>query len=137
MKYNTLLVCFLLLISTTALSQTSAISDTTKEDIVFSKVEVEASFPGGEKAWTQYIKQQLEENINALVKANKSGTCLLKFIVDKNGDTRNVEALTMKGTRLAKVAIRAIVNGPKWVPAFQNGRTVNAFREQPITFAIQ
>ncbi|MEO6674928.1 MAG: energy transducer TonB [Ginsengibacter sp.] len=118
-------------------SQKTTLSDTTEKDVVFEKVEVEASFPGGEKAWTQYIKQQLMENLDALIKANKSGTCRLKFIVGKDGNIRNVEAVTMKGTKLAKVGINAILKGPKWIPAFQDGRTVNAFREQPITFTLQ
>jgi protein TonB len=39
----------------------------------------------------------------------------------------------MKKTRLAKVAVEAIENGPKWTPAQQNGRYVNAFRLQPVT----
>ena len=108
MKYNILIACFLLLISVTGFSQTSEISDTTKDDRVFTKAENEASFPGGEQAWTQYIKQHLMDNIDALVKAKKSGTCRLKFIVDKDGNVRDVEALTMKGTKLAKVAIQAI-----------------------------
>ena len=105
--------------------------------MVFEKVEVEASFPGGEEAWTQYIRQYIGQNIDALVKANKSGTCRLKFIVDKNGNVKNVQAITMRGTKLAKVAVHAISKGPKWIPAVQDGRTVNAFREQPVTFTIQ
>jgi protein TonB len=39
----------------------------------------------------------------------------------------------MKGTKLAEVAVNAIRNGPKWIPAQQNGRQVNAYRLQPVT----
>ena len=59
------------------------------------------------------------------------------FIVDKEGNVSSVEATTMKGTKLAEVAVNAIRRGPKWVPAQQNGRYVNAYREQPVTFTIQ
>jgi protein TonB len=43
----------------------------------------------------------------------------------------------MKGTKLAEIATNAIRKGPKWTPAQQNGRYVNAFREQPVTFTLQ
>jgi periplasmic protein TonB len=107
------------------------------EDKIFTKVEIEASFPGGEGAWTRYVTKEIQKNIDELTEAGESGTCRVKFIVDKNGNVSNVEATTMKGTKLAEVAVNAIRRGPKWVPAQQNGRYVNAYREQPITFTIQ
>ena len=106
-------------------------------DTVYTREEIEASFPGGERAWTLYIKQQIEKNIDALIKDNKSGTCRVKFIVDKDGNTKNAEALTMQGSKLAKIAVNAVLKGPKWIPASQYGRKVNAFREQPVTFSVQ
>ncbi len=42
----------------------------------------------------------------------------------------------MKGSKLAEVAVNAIRKGPKWIPARQNSREVNAYRQQPITFTI-
>ena len=138
MRYHTLFACLLLFISSAAFSQSSTPTvDSTKGDLVFERVEVEAEFPGGDEAWTQYIRQHIEKNIDVLVKDDKSGTCRVKFIVDKNGNVKNVEALTMQDSKLAKIAIRAILKGPKWIPASQNGRKVNAYREQPITFTLQ
>ncbi len=61
----------------------------------------------------------------------------MKFIVSKDGAVSNVEATTMKGTKLAEIAVNAIRKGPNWKPAQQNGRAVNAYREQPVTFTIQ
>jgi len=43
----------------------------------------------------------------------------------------------MQGSVLAEVAVNAIRNGPKWIPAEQYGRKVNAFREQPVSFTVQ
>ncbi len=107
------------------------------EDKVFTKVEIEASFPGGEGAWTKYVTREITKNIDELTEAGESGTCRVKFIVDKQGNVSNVEATTMRGTKLAEIAVNAIRKGPKWVPAQQNGRQVNAYREQPVTFTIQ
>jgi protein TonB len=39
----------------------------------------------------------------------------------------------MKGSKLAEIAVNAIRKGPKWTPAQQNGRYVNAYRLQPVT----
>src|SRR6476660_1091359 len=74
------------------------------EDHVFTKVEIEASFPGGEGGWTRYVKKAIEQNIDELTESGESGTCRIRFIVSKDGSVSDVEALTMKGTKLAEVA---------------------------------
>lgn len=107
------------------------------EDKIFTKVEIEAAFPGGESAWTRYVTREIQKNIDELTESGESGTCRVRFVVDKEGNVSDVEALTMKRTKLAEVAVNAIRKGPKWTPAQQNGRYVKAFREQPITFTIQ
>jgi protein TonB len=33
-------------------------------------------------------------------------------------------------------AVKVIKKGPNWTPAVQNGRQVNAYRKQPITFQV-
>jgi protein TonB len=106
------------------------------EDKVFTKVEIEASFPGGEGAWTRYVTKAIQSNIDELTDAGESGTCRVRFIVSKDGTVSDVVATTMKGTKLAEIAVNAIRKGPAWKPAVQNGRQVNAYREQPVTFTI-
>lgn len=104
------------------------------EDKIFTKVEIEASFKG---SWSAYVKKEIESHIDELTEAGESGTCRVRFIVSKDGSVSEVEALTMKSSKLAEVATNAIRKGPKWTPAQQNGRFVNAYREQPVTFTIQ
>ena len=108
-----------------------------EEDKVFTKVEIEASFPGGDAGWSRYVKNAIESHIDELTEAGQSGQCRVRFIVSKDGTVSDVVALTMKGSKLAEVAENAIRKGPKWTPAEQNGRHVNAYREQPVTFTIQ
>jgi len=60
----------------------------------------------------------LTENINDLTSDGASGTCRVRFIIDKEGNPQDVKALTMIGSSLAEIAVRAIKNGPKWNPAF-------------------
>jgi len=99
----------------------------------FTKVEVEAKFNGN---WNSYVQKEIEKNIDELIEAGESGTCVVRFVVSKDGSVSNVEAITMKGTKLAEVAVNAIRKGPKWIPAIQNGTQVNAYRQQPVTFKI-
>lgn len=106
------------------------------EDKVFQKVEIEAKFPGGDKAWAKYISREINRYIDELQDAGKAGTCVVQFIVDREGNISDVEALTMKGTKLAEICVNAIRKGPKWTPAEQNGRKVKAYRKQPVTFQI-
>ena len=102
------------------------------EDKVFTKVEIEASFPGGPGAWTKYVSNAINRDIDEFTESD-FGTCVVKFIVDKTGKVSQVEATTMKGTKLAEIAVNAIRKGPNWTPAQQNGRYVNAYRLQPVT----
>ena len=101
-------------------------------DKVFTKVENEASFPGGQQAWIKYISRKIQASIDSFT--NKDyGTCVVKFIVNTDGSISNVEATTMKDTYLADIALNAVKTGPKWIPATKNGRVVAAYRLQPIT----
>ncbi len=102
------------------------------EDKIFTKVEIEASFPGGASAWTKYVTRAIQQNADEFTESD-FGTCVVKFIVDRSGKVSQVEATTMKGTKLAEVATNAIRKGPNWTPAQQNGRFVNAYRLQPVT----
>ncbi len=98
------------------------------------KVEIEASFKGD---WISYVRKEIEKHLDELTDAGESGTCMIKFIVYKDGTVSNVEATTMKGTKLAEIAVNAIKKGPRWIPAIQNGQSVSAYRMQPISFQLQ
>lgn len=102
------------------------------EDRIFTKVEKEAQFPGGVGAWNAYVKKAIERELDEFTDADY-GTCQIRFVVDKQGNVSDVQAITMKGTKLAEIAVNAIRKGPKWIPAEQNGRMVNAYRVQPVT----
>ncbi|MEO8413255.1 MAG: energy transducer TonB [Ginsengibacter sp.] len=104
-----------------------------EEDKIFTKVEIDASFPGGASAWIKYVQNAILSNMDELTEFDY-GTCIVKFVVDKSGKVSNVEATTMKGSKLAEIATNIIRKGPNWVPAQQNGRQVNAYRLQPVIY---
>ncbi len=107
------------------------------DDKVFEKVEVEASFKGGEREWRRF----LEKNLNADVPVENSApegsyTVVVQFIVDKEGKISDVKANTSHGFGMEEEAVKVIRKGPDWIPAIQNGRQVKAYRKQPITFIV-
>lgn len=118
----------------------SAISHTEKsiDDKVYTKVEVEAGFPGGEDAWRNYLKNNLKADVPANLGAdNGKYTIVVKFAIDQNGFVYNVEAEDNPGYGISEEVIRVIKNSPRWNPAIQNGKNVNAYRRQPVTFLIE
>jgi protein TonB len=117
------------------------------EDRVFQKVEIDAEFPGGTGAWTKYVSREIERNSDEIMEDGKSGTVVVLFIVDKEGAVSEVRALPCgeagvpncvgPGSKLAEVAVAAVKKGPKWKPAIQNGKSVKAYRRQPVTYRIE
>src|SRR5947207_1623138 len=105
---------------------------------IFEKVEVEASFPGGEAALDNFIENNLKESIpvdkNAVA---GTYTIWLQFIVDKEGNISDIKPLTNHGYGMEDEAVRVMQLSPKWIPAKQNGYIVKAYRKQPITFHIK
>ena len=58
-------------------------------------------------------------------------------VVAKDGTISDVVAETKHGFGMEAEAVKIIKKGPKWTPALQNGRNVNAYHRQPITFIVQ
>ncbi len=118
----------------------SQVVETPKEDDenkVFNKVEVEASFPGGDAAWARYLHNNLDSN-TPIDNGAPEGTytVIVRFIVSKDGSISDVVAETKMGYGMEAEAVKIIKKGPSWKPALQNGRNVNAYRRQPITFVV-
>ncbi|MGQ0739930.1 MAG: TonB family protein [Bacteroidota bacterium] len=107
------------------------------EDKVFEKVEIEASYAGGDDAWRRF----LEQNLNAGIPAYKGApagayTVVIQFVVDKEGKISDIKALTSHGYGMKAEVIRVLRKAPRWNPAIQEGRPVNAYRKQPVTFMV-
>ncbi len=107
------------------------------EGKIFTKVEVDASFPGGNAAWTRYLKNNLNAETPVENGASEGTyTVVVRFIVSKDGSISDVVGETKHGYGMEAEAIKIIKKGPNWTPALQNGRNVNAYRRQPITFVV-
>ena len=107
------------------------------EDKIFTKVENEAAFPGGDAAWRRFLEKNLNPS-TPIDNGAPEGTyqVIVRFIVSKDGSISDVQAETKHGFGMEDEAVKVIKRGPKWTPALQNGRNVNAYRRQPITFVV-
>ena len=104
---------------------------------VFEKVQIEPSFPGGEKGWRQFLEKNLNVNFPVSKNAPKGTyTVVVQFVVDREGNISDLNALTNHGYGMEEECLRVINISPKWNPGFQNGRSVKAYRKQPITFVV-
>lgn len=107
------------------------------DNVKFERVEIEASFPGGETAWKTFLQQNLRANVPIKKKAPVGKyTVMIQFIVDLEGNLSDMKALTNHGYGMEKEVIRLLGKSPKWKPAYQNGRPVKAYRKQPVIFMI-
>lgn len=148
-----MLKIFSVLLILTGLSQVSycqqapaPVPDTTKpaapvvndDNIVFSKVEEEAVFPGGAAAYKNFLQKNIRAGVPADNKAPAGVyTVIVRFIVHKDGKVSNPVAETNMGYGMEAEVIRLIKISPDWIPAKQNGFVVNAYRRQPVTFVVQ
>ncbi len=108
------------------------------ENKIFTKVEVEAAFPGGEAAWRNYLQKNLDANTPLDNGASEGKyTVTVKFVVSRDGSLSDVTCENDPGFGMCQEAVRVIKKTKNWTPALQNGRNVNAYRRQPITFLVE
>jgi protein TonB len=104
------------------------------ENKIFVKVEKEAAFDGD---WNGFLKRNLDPETPANNGAPEgSYTVIVKFVVSKDGSLSDIMCETDPGYGICKEAIRVVKKTKNWIPALQNGNSVNAYRRQPITFVV-
>lgn len=104
---------------------------------VFTLVEQEAEFPGGQNAWVKYLTSKLGSFEPQKGAKKGTYTVIAKFIVSRSGRISAVETETHYGYGMEEAVLKLIKQSPNWKPAVQNGRTVNAYRRQPVTFVVE
>lgn len=108
------------------------------DETLYTKVEIEAEFPGGIEAWRNYLRKNLNTEILSDNSAPEgSYTVIVKFVVSKDGSISDIICENDPGFGICEEAKRVIKKTKQWTPAIQNGRNVNSYRRQPITFVVQ
>jgi hypothetical protein len=105
---------------------------------IFTLAEISPSID--QTIWRKHLQAYLPSYIENAAKQNMpAGTYIVqvRFLVEKDGTIKNVEALNDPGYGLKEAAIKVMEASPKWTPAIQNGRVVRCFHKQTITFVVQ
>lgn len=101
---------------------------------IFYTTQKPSESPAG---WSTYLMNNLDRDLPYRNKAVPGKyTVRISFVVNQNGDVENVIAENDPGYGTAKEAVRVIQNGPKWVPAEQEGKKVNSLVKQVIIFNV-
>ena len=106
---------------------------------IYEKTEIEARFPGGSIRWNEYLQGKLKQSFLDISKRAPEGIyrVIILFVIDKEGKISDARSLTNHGYGMEEEAKRIIYESPKWIPAIQNGRKVNVYYKQQITFLIE
>lgn len=108
------------------------------DEKIFSQTETPASIDPQE--WRAFLVQHLQPIIEHATKQGaKPGTytIYIRFLVKKDGSLSDFTALNNPGYDFDKKILAVMPSSPKWKPAVQNGKLVNSYHTQPVTFVIQ
>ncbi len=107
------------------------------EEIPFSVVENKPSFNGGdENNFTKWVVSELNYPPIAKEKGIQ-GRVILQFLVDKNGDVKDVKVVRAVDPLLDQEAVRVVSSSPKWVPGNHRGKNVNVRYTFPVIFKLR
>jgi len=126
----------LLLASALLLTVMQSHAQDTSRLITFTRVEVEAEYPGGAKGWNSFLAKNLHYPDDA-VNNEISGTVVVQFIVDADGNISDIHPVSgpTKGG-LREEAVRVVGLSGKWTPATQNGHKVRSYKKVPLQFKM-
>ncbi|MDH5609321.1 MAG: energy transducer TonB [Cyclobacteriaceae bacterium] len=104
-------------------------------DEVFDIVEDQPEFPGGISAFYKYVGDNMKYPAQAR-RMGVEGRVYVRFVVDKDGTVREVEAVKGIGAGCDEEAVRVLENSPKFKPGKQRGRAVKVRMMMPIIFKL-
>ncbi|TVQ87839.1 MAG: energy transducer TonB [Bacteroidetes bacterium] len=106
-----------------------------EEEQIFTIVEDQPGFPGGDAALMQYLTNNLRYPTMAR-EAGIQGTVFVTFVVERDGSITDVRILRGVGGGLDEEAVRVVRNMPRWTPGRQRGQAVRVQFNLPIRFVL-
>ncbi len=106
------------------------------EDKIFTFVEQQPSFPGGEGELQKFLKKNIKYPPAAL-RNGLEGLVVVQFVVNKEGEISDVQVVKKLGGGTDEEAARVAKLLPKFTPARQNGRPVSFRYTLPVRFGLQ
>jgi protein TonB len=122
-----LLLLIAVLISTDAMCQS--------EEVVYDVVEQMPQFPGGDDSMRHFLLYNLQYPEHSR-NHNIEGRVDVRFVVDENGELRNVVAQKGDVKDLNAEAVRVVRTFPRFRPGMHDGKPVKVIVIVPIIFLL-
>ena len=106
------------------------------EEEIFTIVETNPSFPGGEAKMYAFLGKNMKYPPIARDN-NIQGRVYVSFVVEKNGKITDVRVLRGIGGGCDEEAIRVVKAMPSWSAGKQRGKPVRVRFNLPIVFKLQ
>ena len=103
---------------------------------IYSVVEEMPEYPGGMKAFVNYLKRKLVYPPQAK-KENLEGVLAVQFVVEKDGRITSPTVVRSLRADMDSAALTAIRNMPNWIPAREHGMRVRCKYSVPVQFKIE
>lgn len=117
----------------TAVIKPTADPDSSK---IFGAAEEMPSFPGGEKALMQYIKDNTYYP-KEMCEGAAQGRVIVGFVINEDGSISDVKVLRSLTPEFDEVAVKIVKGMPKWNPGKQNGKAVKTKYIVPVSFRTE
>lgn len=117
----------------TAVIKPTADPDSSK---IFGAAEEMPSFPGGEKALMQYIKDNTYYP-KEMCEGAAQGRVMVGFVINEDGSISDVKVLRSLTPECDEVAVKIVKGMPKWNPGKQNGKAVKTKYTVPVSFRTE
>ncbi len=105
------------------------------EEVIFTVVEDQPEFPGGEAARQKFLEDNLRYPQMAR-EAGIQGTVFVTFVVERDGSVTDVRILRGIGGGCDEEAVRVVSMMPRWEPGRQRGQPVRVQFNMPIRFRL-
>ena len=107
-----------------------------QEEVIFQVVEEMPQFPGGLGEAMKFLAKNIKYPVEAQ-QAKIEGRVIVRFVVGRDGSVSNVEVVRGVSPELDAEAVRVVSLMPKWIPGKQRGKAVAVKYTMPIMFRLQ
>ena len=102
----------------------------------FIETEQNPQFPGGDKAYVDYIKKNMRYPEEAKKKGIE-GRVFVQCVIEKDGSHNSYKVIKSVDPLLDEEAVRIVKGMPKLIPANDRGETKRVRYTMPITFRLE
>ena len=107
-----------------------------QEKVVFQVVEEMPEFPGGMGEAMKFLAKNIKYPV-AAQQAKIEGRVIVQFVVERDGSISDIHTVRSVSPELDAEAIRVVSLMPKWKPGKQRGKAVPVKYTMPIMFRLQ